>query len=336
MSELVQQTASGRPFQLRLLQHFHAYTTTTIGGPKVHQVMQYTVSQRAWNRPHLMHLALSVAAAHLKHMYTLDSPHQLQRDCAVAEAVHGELGLHLWREQISAGKYNIDADGAVASTFLTSVLAMSQNDETPWTSLDDEKGTRIMLPLSAINGFMSLRASFASLQDSSWSAVLSESDDDEESFTKPRPGVHGLPAAFVKLCSLETASTPETNRYHGIVRLLTPLLTLPPDVSHCGKLMAFIGRTWRWFQPLIMQCDQRGLLLLAYWFSLLRQVDQWWILSRAVAECRAIIEYLSKTTNTLIHALLVYPKSFGEEGLDRIWLEDPVLLDLETPVEELD
>jgi hypothetical protein len=88
--------------------------------------------------------------------------------------------------------------------------------------------------------------------------------------------VDGLPVAFVDLCDLDSASTNENNEYHYILRLLTPLLCLEPNLENFTKLIAFSGRVWPHFQPLILRKDPRGLLLVAYWFATLRQLEDQW------------------------------------------------------------
>jgi hypothetical protein len=132
--------------------------------------------------------------------------------------------------------------------------------------------------------------------------------------------VDGLPLAFVELCDLDSTSTNENNEYHYILRLLTPLLCLDPNSENFTKLIAFSGRTWPYFQPLILRKDPRGLLLVAYWFATLRQLDdQWWLTLRARSECIAIVTYLAQLHDPKIDALLAYPASFGQADLSYIW-----------------
>lgn len=109
-----------------------------------------------------------------------------------------------------------------------------------------------------------------------------------------------------------------------VLRLLTPLLNLPPDPENFTVLMAFCGRTWPHIKPLVERRDPRALLLLSYWFALLKQIDQWWVVQRAKFECVAVVRYLSELQDPKISRLLAYPASFGQADLSYIW-EPPII-----------
>jgi hypothetical protein len=96
-------------------------------------------------------------------------------------------------------------------------------------------------------------------------------------------------------------------------------MRLKPDPENFTALMAFCGRTWPNIRPLVLQKDPRGLLLLAYWFALVKQVGQWWIVERARSECMAIVRYLAELQDPTITPLLAFPASFGQTGLSAIW-----------------
>jgi hypothetical protein len=124
--------------------------------------------------------------------------------------------------------------------------------------------------------------------------------------------------AFVRMCNLDASSCAANNPYHTIVRALTPLLLHMRGTSlRFGPVIAFGGRCWTAFRPLLQRKDERALLLLAYWLVLLGQCDQWWMSTRARTECAAIVYYLSNVADVaseVVRALLVYPASFGAAG----------------------
>ena len=314
-------TGSAATANVRMLQHFQATTFLTLGGPRYTKVFQSSVKGKAWELPYLMHMTLAVSCAHLKRLVPRDSNLSLHQRYAVAEASHWQSGLHLYRKAL-AGKEH-DFDGTITATFLSIIFTFALDDEIPQDSYaadDPEKLMHALNPLAATGGFGAIRNVLGErILDSVWRAVLFDSDDDQGTFSSETPGIEGLPTAFIDLCGLDESSNSENNPYHTIVRLLTPLLLLRPDGNNFTKLIAFSGRAWRYFKPLLFRRDARVLLLIAYWFALMRQVDQWWIATRARTECLAIVKYLCLVGDEKIVALLPFPASLGQADISYIW-----------------
>lgn len=306
---------------VRILQHFQATTYLTLGGPRYTKVFQSSVKDKAWELPYLMHMTLAVSCAHLKRLFSKDLNAGLHQRYAIAEALHWQSGLQLYRESLTAQAH--DFDGTITATFLSIIFTFALDDEIPQDSYavdDPEKLMHAINPLAATGGFGALREILGErLLDSVWRAVLLDSDDDKGTFSEPTSGIAGLPAAFVDLCELDETSNSENNRYHTIVRLLTPLLRLKPDSGNFTKMIAYNGRTWPCFKPLLFQKDPRALLLVSYWFALMRQVDQWWIATRAKTECLAIVNHLCQLGDSKITALLPFPASLGQADISYIW-----------------
>ena len=307
---------------VRILQHFQAFTSLTLGGSKCQAVFHSFVGRMAWQHSYLMHMVLAVSSAHLKRLHVDVSQMKLHQMYSIAEAAHWQTGLQLYQKELRTSRPDFDA--TIATTFLTIIFTFSLDDEIPQDSYvtdDDEKFRHAINPLAATGGFRALRDIFGEFMNASiWKTVLKGSDDDSGTYSYgEEPGIDGLPIAFVALCDLNTHSTRDNNEYHYIVRLLTPLLRLEYDDENFTKLMAFCGRTWPYFRPLLLQKDPRALLLISYWFAMLRQLNQWWIIQRAKTECMAIVTYLSQLQDAKIAALLPYPASFGLADLSYIW-----------------
>lgn len=128
-----------------------------------------------------------------------------------------------------------------------------------------------------------------------------------------------MPRLLVHLCELSASSTSENNPYHRVLRAMTPLLHLWPSAENFPILFAFLGRTWPDFKPLVLRKDPRGLLLLSYWFGLLRQVDQWWLTARAKTECATLVAYLSSVGDLSINDLLPFPAAFYTSDASYMW-----------------
>ena len=119
----------------------------------------------------------------------------------------------------------------VATVFLSVIFTFSLDDDISvdaYASDNDEKLQHALNPLAATGGFRAVRDVFGEfMRNSVWKLVLMASDDDLGTFSNgEQPGIDGLPPAFVDLCELDASSTNDSNEYHQIVRLLTPLLRL--------------------------------------------------------------------------------------------------------------
>ena len=275
---------------------------------------------------------------------------ELYQQYTVVEAKHWDQGLQNHRQALTDGKPDFDA--TLATTFLSIIFSFSLDDEVPtdaYSSNDKDKIEMALAPFAATLGFRALQQFFGGqtfsefgsqprslaikelysdlvprtgdfLNDSVWRPVLLSADNDQGNFSDgTQQGVEGLPAALAELCEMDEYSTNSNNDYHYILRLLTPLLIVGPGIENFTALMAFAGRTWCQLKPLALRRDPRGLLLLAYWFALARQIAQWWMAQRAKSECMAIVRYLSDLNDPKINALLPFPASFGQADLSYIW-----------------
>ncbi|KAK3113974.1 hypothetical protein LTR53_008181 [Teratosphaeriaceae sp. CCFEE 6253] len=313
--------------ELRMLQHFQAATSRSIGSPVLKQLLHDNVWRRAWDHPYLMHMALAVSAAHLTRLRADSSFGRAGERLSVTEARHWQRALLLHGAELAqpSGAYDTRYDARVETTLLTIIYLFALEDDLPlhtFSSTSDEALAHATSPLAACSGFRALRINAAPRESSSvWIPVLAATDDERGTFTSETPGIEGLPPAFIDLCDLDEHSTVQNNDYHGILRLLTPILSLPPSVDNFPRLFAFAGRSWlRFFKPLVKQKDHRALLLMSYWFALLHQIDQWWLTTRAKTACEAIVAYLSACSqDARLLALLEYPTSFGKSGLSAIW-----------------
>lgn len=306
---------------VRMLQHFQATTFLTLGGPRYTKVFKSSVEGKAWELPYLMHMTLAVSCAHLKRLVFQSTNCSLHNRYALAEATHWQSGLQLYQKALTGKKH--DFDGTITATFLSIIFTFALDDEIPqdsYTANDPDKLMHAINPLAATGGFGAIRNVLGErMLDSVWRAVLLDSDDDKGTFSSDTPGIVGLPRAFVQLCGLDENSNSDNNPYHTIVRLLTPLLHLKQDGNNFTKLISFSGRTWRYFKPLLLRRDPRALLLISYWFALMRQVDQWWIATRAKTECLALVKYLCLVGDEKITALLPFPASLGQADISYIW-----------------
>ncbi|KAK0773857.1 hypothetical protein LTS16_019408 [Friedmanniomyces endolithicus] len=314
--------------ELRILQHFHAVTSRSMGSEATQKILHRNVLKRAWGHPYLMHMALAVATAHLRRLNVEDSVPRAGKQLSVVEAKHWQRALLLHREELSTANSEYDAryDARVETTFLTVVYSFALEDCLPLNAFSTESDDLLLhalSPLAACNGFRALRIIEGPRgSPSTWLPVLmaTASGSEHGAFGSERPGTDGLPAALVDLCGLNAESTSDSDEYHRVLRLLAPVLKLKPSTDNFPKLFSVAGRSWLTIKPLLLRRDHRALLLVSYWFASLHQIDQWWLTARAKSSCAAIVAYLAQESDDdRIHRLLEYPATFGRSGLSRIW-----------------
>ena len=317
---------------IRALRHFQDLTCDTFGGDVVNKIMRLVVSKDVWEVPYLMHMVLAVSSGHQRRLLDVHGQQQQLRTLEFAEAGHWHRGLQLYQTDLarkvqpSEGASESGFDAIVAAMLITIVFTFALEDGSAHNSRpasDNEFIARILNPMASTGGFKALQIIYdAPGSGSPWAQIFYAADDDVGSFTSDKPGVEGLPPAFVHLCELDDSSTSHDNPYHKILRHLTPLLEMKVEPENMNKIFAFGGRMHKVFRPLVMQKDVRALLILSWWLALLRQVDEWWVKAWARTSCRSVVAHLSSIQDPKIQALLVYPASFGTTDFSWIWREE--------------
>lgn len=297
----------------------------------VSRVMHTVVGNNIWQSPYLMHMTIAVSSGHQRRLLGASSPLQKLRALQFEEMSHWQTGLQIFQSELSrqnlvAESERMDFDSMVAAMFLTIVFTLSMQDWDGDGSLAARKNDfmqHIVIPMSSTGGFRALQAIETTPSETSlWVSLLYLADDANGSFTSRTQGTEGLPPVFVHLCELDEQSSSDTNPYHAILRHLTPLLQMQPIPRNFIKLFAFGGRLTSTFRPLVAEKDPRGLLLLAWWLALLRQVDEWWVRAWARSACNSIVDFLSSAPDPRIQALLVFPATFGTADFSWIWRDE--------------
>lgn len=321
---------SHRRPRVEALQHFQASASLTLGCPAVARIMHDFVPRTAWSTSYLMHMVVAIACAHWKRHLTDES---YRRDLNLAEIESWSLALQLYRDRLAMSSVEEDdGDALIATTVLAICYTFALDDDVPVDAMvhdNEQMPTQLLDPLAATAGFRALFYLLGSTPPRGhWTEILCATDDEQHTFTYEQPGISGIPRAFVELCELDQNSSPTNHPYHRMVRLLTPLLHLQPNVHNFNRLFAYCGRTWENYKPLLTRRDARALLLISYWFALLRQIDQWWLTTRAKSECLAIVSYLHDLYMPDIDALLPYPAAFSHSNAGYMWsLLDGILAD---------
>ncbi|KAK5698703.1 hypothetical protein LTR97_006351 [Elasticomyces elasticus] len=283
----------------------------------VQKVMSSYVAKMAWDQSYLMHVVLAVASNHQRRLLPNKYVSRNKRETSFVEATHWQTGLELYQAALKKATETPTShgDALISTTFLIViyVFALSEANSPHSYAMDyDEAISHAQAPMIAGSGIQALQSALGVLESSMvWKSVLFSADDSQGTFTSKARGGHGVPPGLVELCDIRPDSTSDTNVYHAILRHLSPLFRLGPGPANFVKLIAFGGRTARYFRPLLDKRDEKALLLLSYWLALLQQVDQWWLLERARSEYLAITKYLAAHGSAQIVALLHHPDFTG-------------------------
>lgn len=127
-----------------------------------------------------------------------------------------------------------------------------------------------------------------------------------------RPGgLETLPPELLALCELDEKSNKDNNPYFLAASTLSRIWNVDNIQTIFLYFFGFITITTSEYANLLEAKDHRALLLLAYWYALVRQTEHWWILPRVMLECQAICIFLERyaSQNTRIQTLLQYPRT---------------------------
>lgn len=101
-----------------------------------------------------------------------------------------------------------------------------------------------------------------------------------------------LPVGLIKLCELDVVPN-EKNPYHTVAATLANSI----NIDYISMLLSFwclVSNFPLEYKLLLREKDPRALLLLAYWYAKLCEVELWWMLPRASLEGHAICIFLRR------------------------------------------
>src|ERR1700722_20036258 len=109
-----------------------------------------------------------------------------------------------------------------------------------------------------------------------------------------RPELKALPLDFISLYGLDATSTTDNNPYHAAAASLAQVLDIDRPITTILSFLTLISAMCPDYKRLLERNDPRALLLLAYWYGKVCQLQVWWLQRRAVLEGQAICMYLER------------------------------------------
>jgi hypothetical protein len=301
---------------IEVLHHFEHIASSTIGTPELQQTMRTTVLSLVQDSPFLMHAILAFSAHHL-HMLRPDDKYS-----RTTATYHSQIALHLYPLELAGELTVSNVNSIIAACFLVTAIVFiaGGSPSASFVFSDDPKEAEWLVVVAGLSVLLSRADTKALISRSIWMPMFT--GNTHCMFPELASGKTGLPEMFVELCHIEDYSTADNNPYHGELRLLTQVMAMKANKETFAKLIQFPCRTDPAFNVLIREKDPVALLMLAYWFAKILEIDFWWLGPRARSELYAICSYLDGWPDERFQPLLQYPmKACGYVPIDLDMIE---------------
>jgi hypothetical protein len=290
---------------IEVLHHFQFVASSTIGTPQIQQKLRTRALSLAQDSPMLMNAVFAFSANHL---------HTLRPDDAQIRTTaqhHSQITLQLYTAELKSAALTVGkVDALIPASLLVSAICFFTSHSTAASSFvfsDDPHAADWLRNVCSLGTLLSREAAKPARAQSSWMSVFHPGNHPCACELPERGLGLGVPAAFVQLCHIDEESTPETNPYFGALRLLAAMMRERASQENFSKLIQFPCRMGRAFRVLLREKDPVALLMLAYWFAKIGEIDFWWLGTRARSECFAICSYLDGWPDERVRGLLVWP-----------------------------
>lgn len=280
---------------ISVLHHFEHVASSTIGSLQIQARMRTRVLSLAQDSPILMNAIFAFSANHL---------HTLRPDDAkmrITALHHTSLALQLYIQEVNGSHTEARFEATIAASVLVSAVIFFAEHGSPSSSFvfsDDAQAADWLLIITGVGELFARRGI---------KPVVARRGLEATPAGVLEPGRRDLHAPFVELCNIDDASTSANNPYHAELRLLTQMMAVPATQETFSELIRFPCQMGSAFITLLRGKDPVALLMLAYWFAKLGEVDFWWIRTRARSECFAICSYLDGWPDERFQPLLQVP-----------------------------
>lgn len=219
-----------------------------------------------------MHALLSLTLMHDRFLSAVPNT-----NLSTIEAFHWYQGIALFNSKISGPIHHSERDAVYATAVCLGVIAFFYIEaKTPeeawplkppspldlnWISLSDGK-REVEKKLSQNGG-----------EKRVIQAMLPSESMNPQSGSSVVPGLEALPPELIRLCGLDASSTSDNNPYYDVASLLAKSLHSDCKLTTILNFLAFIGGMLPEYKRLLKRKDPSALLLLAYWFAKMCQVQ---------------------------------------------------------------
>ena len=287
------------------MDHFFKIDIPCIGSPECQRTLQQYGLQLSIGASYLLYAILAFSASHLSFLFPE------QKKYGIAATINYDRSLASYLAEIRTGLDANNANAILGACHLHTMLAFrnvlsnnSAEGDLAFTWLRTMQGVGIMRHANNLGLFETI-----------WQPIYIESRGGEEfvchhsEFDEKKTWASVTSKALHQLCDIELSpsQTLKTNPYQKPLSLLCILLQYNGEHDKICLFMSTVGMLPSSFVELLYFNDPRAMLILSYWCALLSQIDQWWIVGSARAECVRLCTYLDTIPNQKIHDLLRYP-----------------------------
>lgn len=303
---------------VQVFHHFAKITCFTMAGPMPQKALiQNVFIPFATQHSSLMHALLAISSRHMMYLQPDDKAHQL------AHAFHMQKATSRLQQRLSSplGRHNMDL--VIANCLTLNAVCITYDKFEPsdsWVFAEDDRAQRKRLFWVEMQVYACKIFNVFSeyVKDSIWAPTFMEHGP--ESFRPQslaeltKEGADGIPQTLAELCDIGPHSSARNNPYHMALRHMNLIiLGMERSSPHLYNLIiCFIGQIQPDFRLLLIDKDERALLIFAYWLALMYDMGLWWTAGRARNEGMAICMVLDKSTEPNIKTLMQFPaKKFG-------------------------
>lgn len=296
---------------LELFDHFMETTDELwIGPPQCLKILQQHGPRLAMTCSYLLHAMLSFSAYHLSFL------HPGTRKYFISSTLHYDHSLTSYSATLRDHLETADPDGLLACSMLLGMIAfrnLSVHEPDLQTSPDHDYSSPEFSGLQCISGICLLKdiPSLGSTLDSTiWQSAFAGCGEgslaDVEIFETSSIAFK-IMNGLEQLCECSYTKVATEGPYEKALSTLRRFMQLEIDHNKIGKLFSFTTDLDPRFVRLLERKEPKALVLLCYWFALLSQIDQWWIIESARTEGLKLLNFLGAVKNPRIQDLLRFP-----------------------------
>ena len=290
---------------VHILSHFETSAFATLSNSTGQQILKTKVPRIVNQYPFLLHSVLAYSASHLRY---------LKGDIGninITARFHTSKALNLYSERLCQVIPNEEMDAMFAACLLLTGLFYVDDEHVPINSWSTQKnGNYGWITMASGLAILLSKQKNWDRSKSFWLPVLAEANAAQQHSISD---IQHVPRELIDVCtstSLE-ASTPALANLGSIMKLTT-------DNQEFARLISFPSRLTPDFNKLIYVQDTGALLILTYWFALMRRVPYWWAISRARHECQILCQRLQNHSDAKVRAALRFPLEASKDSSPKI------------------
>lgn len=259
--------------------------------------------QLGFQTPYLLHAVLGVAAIFLRFGNPDDKTNH------VLEAYHWQRALKLYQTELQSSVQKHNMDGLLSTCMMMGALSFSDASYNPidsWLFSSKPSDLNWLLVQGGLRYL--LESCHPWLVDSMWWDFFMETKEQNfEGMCEGRPDF--FKPEISDLCGIDETSTEDNNPYYWPVRMLSIYLDMETTNDNFSSLCGFMGRLLPPYINLLLQKDERAILLLGIWEAKMCESKTYWTNHRLLSECIATCMFLEDSSDPRILKLLEYPAS---------------------------